>query len=243
MAIDCRRIRLGLVFSACLAAAACGGDDGPTASVAKPDPTPSPGPSVGAPPTGSPSNPAGGGAVGNSAPVITGTPLTAVVQETPYSFQPDAADPDGDALTFKVATLPGWASFSPDTGLLHGTPSPADIGQYGNIVISVSDGEAESALGAFDITVTAIANGAATLTWMPPTENTDGTPLTDLAGYKLYWGTSSGVYPSSVTIDNPGVTTFIVENLVPATYYFVATAFNAEGSESEPSNEAVSTVL
>ena len=247
MAIDCRGIRLGVVFSACLAAAACGGDDGsaPVAKAQTPPPAAAGGPATGSPgtggpTTGSPSNPAGGA---NSAPTISGSPPTAVVQETPYSFKPNAADADGDPLTFKVANLPGWASFSPDSGHLHGTPSPADIGQYGNIVITVSDGQTESALGAFGITVSAIANGAATLSWMPPTENTDGTPLSDLAGYKLYWGTSPGVYPSSVTIDNPGVTTFIIENLVPATYYFVATAFNAEGAESEPSNEAISTVL
>jgi hypothetical protein len=88
-----------------------------------------------------------------------------------------------------------------------------------------------------------VANGSATVTWVPPTQNTDGSPLTDLAGYKIYWGTSPGVYSNSLTVDNPGLAAYVVENLVPAKYYFVATAVNAEGVESEPSNVATGEVI
>ncbi len=233
MVFDCRGTRLAFVLSVCLGAAACGGDDGPSGTApAANNPTPPPS-----------SGGTSGGKAANSAPTISGKPLVQVVQETPYSFQPVATDPDGDPLTFKVVNLPPWASFSDKNGRLQGTPSAADIGVYPGIVITVSDGQAESALDAFDITVTSVGSGSAVLSWLPPTENEDGTPLTDLAGYKLYWGTSSGKYDGSVTIDNPGVTTYVLDNLAPATYYFVATAYNAEGAESEPSNEAVGTVL
>jgi len=86
--------------------------------------------------------------------------------------------------------------------------------------------------------------GSVTLTWTPPTENTDGTELTDLAGYRLYWGTSSGAYTDgSVSIDSPGVTIYVVDNLPAGTYYFVATAVNSAGIESDYSNEATKTVL
>jgi len=34
----------------------------------------------------------------------------------------------------------------------------------------------------------------ATVSWIPPTTNTDGTALTDLAGYKVYYGTVSWSY-------------------------------------------------
>ncbi|MEM9690754.1 MAG: fibronectin type III domain-containing protein, partial [Pseudomonadota bacterium] len=101
---------------------------------------------------------------------------------------------------------------------------------------------AESSLPAFGITVNAVSLGSATLTWTPPTLNDDGSPLMDLAGYRLYWGTQPGVYTDSVTINDPGISTFVVENLTPGTYEFVSTAFNASGVESRYSNTATKIV-
>ena len=74
--------------------------------------------------------------------------------------------------------------------------------------------------------------GAATLSWLPPTENTDGSPLT-LSGYKIYYGTAVDEYTTVVNIDNPGVATYVIDNL-PAgyTYYFVITAIDSNGMES-----------
>ncbi len=125
------------------------------------------------------------------------------------------------------------------TGALTGTPGDGDVGFYGNISITVSDGEDQATLGPFAIEVTAITMGSATLTWTPPTENSDGTALTDLSGYIIYWGTVSGEYSSSVTLENAGLTSYVVENLTSGTtYYFATTAYNAEGIESDFSNEA-----
>src|SRR5690606_32467361 len=122
-------------------------------------------------------------------------------------------------------------------------PSQEHIGNvYEDIVISVTDGAADGPLDAYSITVLAMAPGTVELSWMPPTENTDGSALTDLAGYKIYWGTVPGEYPESVTIENPGIDRYVLENLVADTYYFVATAFNAEGAESEPTAEVAGEV-
>ncbi len=76
-----------------------------------------------------------------------------------------------------------------------------------------------------------------------PTTNMDGSPLADLAGYRIYWGTTPGTYPNSVAVINPGLASYMVENLVPSTYYFVTTAFNTSGSESVFSNMAQKTIL
>src|SRR5204863_8304613 len=129
-------------------------------------------PSAGNPPSGS----------GNSAPQVTGAPLTSVLQGTAYLFAPSASDADGNPLTFSVANLPGWARFNSSTGQLSGTPTAANVGSYNNITISVSDGAATTSLAAFNIQVVAVATGSVTLSWTPPTQNTDGTPLNDLAG-------------------------------------------------------------
>ena len=79
------------------------------------------------------------------------------------------------------------------------------------------------------------SSNSATLTWDAPTTNADGTPLTDLAGYKIYYGTSSGVY--SVIIDVGNVTTFKVDGLSSGTYYFAVTAYDNSRNEGGYSNE------
>lgn len=80
-----------------------------------------------------------------------------------------------------------------------------------------------------------------TLTWTAPTTNTDGTPLTDLAGYKLYYGKVSGTYTSVITIVG-NVTTYTVTGLLDGTYYFVVTAYDAVGNESAYSNQVSYTI-
>ena len=85
--------------------------------------------------------------------------------------------------------------------------------------------------------------GSVTLSWTPPTTNGDGTTLNDLVAYKFYYGTEPGHYTHSIRVDNPGIARYVVENLVPDTYYFAATAINNLGIESRFSNEAVHQVL
>ena len=178
----------------------------------------------------------------NTPPTIGGSPPAQVTAGSAYSFTPTANDTDGDTLTFSITGGPAWASFSTSNGRLSGTPGDADVGIYSDIRITVSDSTETATLGPFSITVNAVSLGSATLTWDAPTINRDGTPLTDLAAYKIYWGTTPGSYPSSVRIDNPGITTYVVENLAPGTYEFVSTAINSQGEESRFSNTATFTV-
>ena len=175
-------------------------------------------------------------------PTISGTPATSVLQGTQYSFTPGAHDADGDTLTFSIVNRPSWASFTTSTGHLQGTPNPQHVGTTNGIVIAVTDGAASAALASFSVTVQAAATGSATLSWTPPTTNSDGSPLTNLAGYKVYWGTSQGNYPNSVTLNNAGLTSYVVGNLVPGTYFFVMTAVNGSSAESPRSNAASKTI-
>ncbi|MFZ9054138.1 MAG: putative Ig domain-containing protein [Woeseiaceae bacterium] len=183
------------------------------------------------------------GGSGNSAPSISGTPPSQVNANNLYSFTPTASDVDEDTLTFSISGLPPWAAFDTRTGELHGLPSDADVGVYDSIKITVfDDNSASDSLGPFSVTVQAISMGSVTLNWQPPTQNEDGTPLVDLAGYGIYWGTSAGDYPNSVKIDNPGISTYVVDNLAPGTYYFAATSFNYAGVESGYSDPATKIV-
>ncbi len=87
------------------------------------------------------------------------------------------------------------------------------------------------------VSVVPQGDGSALVSWTPPTENTDGSALTDLAGYKIYYGTSSGSYSETVTINSPGLSSYLVENLGAADWYFVMTAVNDSGIESAYSIE------
>jgi hypothetical protein len=85
-----------------------------------------------------------------------------------------------------------------------------------------------------------IYSGQATLSWNPPTTNADGTPLTDLKGYKVYYGTLSGNYLQNIDAGN--VTTYTVANLSEGTYYFAVTAYDISRNESAYSNEVSKTI-
>ena len=78
--------------------------------------------------------------------------------------------------------------------------------------------------------------GTATLEWMPPLTTTDGATLTNLAGYRIYYGTDVTRLVQRIDVNNPGVATYVIEGLAPATYYFAVTAVNAHGAESARSN-------
>ena len=93
-----------------------------------------------------------------------------------------------------------------------------------------------------NVTVVLNNSGTALLSWTPPTENTDSSLLTDLAGYKIYYGTSPGSYSDTITINNPGLTSYLVENLASADWYFVMTSFNSNGTESGHSYEVSKSV-
>ena len=178
----------------------------------------------------------------NSAPQITGTPAAQVTVGQSYSFTPNGSDPDGDSLTFSVQNLPSWAGFDSMTGTLSGTPQAGAEGIYSNISITVSDGALSASLPMFNITVDQVSLGSATLTWTPPTQNTDGSPLTDLDGYVVYYGLAAGSYSNQIVLNNPGLSTYVVDNLAPNTYYFSITAKNSIGIESNFSNVASKTI-
>lgn len=178
----------------------------------------------------------------NRAPSISGAAPTTALEGQAYEFKPSAADPDGDSLAFSIVNRPAWATFSTSTGRLYGTPGVGSAGTYRDITIRVSDGVLVSSLPAFSIGVDQVALGSATLSWVAPTQRDDGSPLTNLAGYVIRYGTAPGSYPNQVKIHNPGITSYVIEGLPAGTYYFVATAFDSNGFESQYSGVVSKTV-
>ena len=83
-----------------------------------------------------------------------------------------------------------------------------------------------------------------TLSWSPPTRNSDGSSLTNLAGYTLHYGTSSQDYTGSIEITNPTQTSYTVSdsNFPPGKYYFAISAYNAQQVSSSMSGELSVTI-
>jgi hypothetical protein len=219
MILNClRRSRLRWTLGAAvLLLSACGGNDGSSGSNAS-------------------------DASGNRRPTLSGNaPASVAINET-YTFTPAAADADGDTLVFSIVNRPSWAVFNEATGELTGTPAPGDVGNYPDISIKVSDGLATTAIAAFAITVTQIGTGTATISWIPPTENTDGTVLTDLAGYRIHYGKDASNLSEVVEIDNAGLTSYMIENLTAATWFFAVRSVTADGAESALSRIASKTI-
>jgi hypothetical protein len=169
----------------------------------------------------------------NRAPTISGSPPTTLNVGAAYSFTPTATDPDtGDTLTFSIQNVPSWATFSTSTGKLSGTPATADVGMTANIVISVSDGKASASLPAFSIDVTQIATGSAVLSWSPPTQNTDQSSLTNLAGYRISYGTSASNLDRTVQVASAGLTTYTIDNLAAGAWFFSLKSYTSSGETS-----------
>ena len=80
-----------------------------------------------------------------------------------------------------------------------------------------------------------IGSNSLMLSWNAPTTNEDGSPLNDLAGYKLYYGNAPGIYSNVITVGE--YTTAEIGDLGSGTYYLTVTAYDIYGNESAFSNE------
>ena len=179
----------------------------------------------------------------NTAPTISGHAAAAVNVGMAYSFTPTAADANQDKLSFSIKNMPDWAKFNTASGALSGTPKAGDVGTYANIQISVNDGKADAVLPAFTIAVNQMSAGNAALDWTPPTENDDGSALTNLAGYKVHYGTSREQLTQVDNLTNPGLTSYVVDNLSTGTWYFSVSSYSTNGTESSSSGVVSTTIL
>jgi hypothetical protein len=80
--------------------------------------------------------------------------------------------------------------------------------------------------------------GSATLSWQPPTERVDGSPLARLSGYRILYGQQSRRYTYTIEITNPGLTRYFIDGLGEGWWYFAIVAIDSDGLASPPSAEA-----
>jgi hypothetical protein len=87
------------------------------------------------------------------------------------------------------------------------------------------------------------STGSATLSWSAPSENTNGSALTDLGGFKINYGTGPTQLTNTIALTNPGLLTYVLTELpTGTTYYFAVIAVTTTGVESAPSQTVSSTI-
>lgn len=166
---------------------------------------------------------------------ISGTPARRAVIGEFYSFTPTVLASAGCVRDFAVAAKPPWAQFNFSTGALSGIPTAVDVAI--GIILSVSCGGNTAALPAFSIVVEStpakqpnVRN--AYLSWTRPEWNTDGSPLTNLAGYRLRYGTSSAAMNNHLFIGSPDATEAEISGLAPGSWHFEIAAITTARAES-----------
>jgi hypothetical protein len=92
------------------------------------------------------------------------------------------------------------------------------------------------------VTIAASAPASLTLTWSAPTENTDGSALTDLAGYYIYFGNSPTAMTQQVSLDSVGSLSYVFTDLSSGTWYFEVIAVNSAGVQSAASEPVAATI-
>jgi hypothetical protein len=166
-----------------------------------------------------------------TAPMIAGSPSPTVLSGARYNFQPMVMDGSAD-VGFSIKNKPAWATFNTSTGMLSGVPTASDIGTYGQIVITVSNGRESATLPPFSITVQPNGIGSVTVSWIPPTTNSNGYPITNLAGYEISYGTKPSALTQTLDVRGAGLTEYVINNLTPGTWYFAIQSYNASGVAS-----------
>jgi len=86
------------------------------------------------------------------------------------------------------------------------------------------------------------ARGSATLKWSAVTRRTDGAAATDLAGYRIYYGTSPGALNQTVVLADPKATSYVVKGLSRGTWYFTIVAYTKGGTEGVRSGVGSKTI-
>jgi hypothetical protein len=158
----------------------------------------------------------------------------AAVANQRYEFEPDAGDLGGAPVSFAVAGKPSWAQFDPTSGTLSGTPGAADVGTTTDVTITGQSGGAQSSV-TVRLSVIAAADRVADVTIDVPAVRTDGTPLANLAGYRIYYGKTANRLDQFIEVPDPTVSAARVSTLTPGDWYFAATAYDVNGFESDAS--------
>ncbi|MEE4382733.1 MAG: fibronectin type III domain-containing protein [Pseudomonadales bacterium] len=220
------RLRLGLVLGA-LALAGCGeGEE--TGTEAQQEP------SVQTPQPAAPDPVAGGG-------TSSGAPSSPVAEpKLVFDVSGESVDPGGSVSL-------RWEAEDADrceaSGAWNGSRPVSGSAEIGPVTADSTFSLECTGPGGAVMTMQTVVVRAARLSWTPPTEAVDGSPLAGLAGYRVHYGFASRDYSVAIDVNDPGADAYLVDSLAPGqTYYFAVTAVDVAGRESAYSNEGVKAI-
>lgn len=108
--------------------------------------------------------------------------------------------------------------------------------------VSGSAGFGSPATATISVPKASTTTSSVTLSWLAPTENTDGSALTNLVGFHIYYGTSERSLTEEVSIDTVGQLTVVIDELSSGTWFFEVVAINSSGNQSGPSTTVSATI-
>jgi hypothetical protein len=170
--------------------------------------------------------------------------ITSPISTSSMDTTDPAVDIAGSASSENGVYQVAWENDQGKQGVANGTESwkipnvDLALGEN-NITVTAEDTAGEKSTRRIKIKRESGQKGSVTLSWNPPTSRVDGSALTNLAGSKIYYGRMSGIYDYEIDIDSPGISTYVVEGLMSGEWFFALAAYDAEGLESERSNEVL----
>jgi hypothetical protein len=177
-----------------------------------------------------------GGGGGGSSPSTSSLVSISVTPANPsvpvgVTKQFTASGTYSDGTSHDITTQVTWSSSNTSVATVNSSGLATAVGA-GTATITATSGSISG-----NTTLTVTPAGTISLAWDPPTTNADGSPLTDLAGYKIYYGTAFGTYDHSIDVGN--VTTYTLTGLAQGqTYYIAVIAYDTSNNQSGFSNEA-----
>jgi hypothetical protein len=139
-------------------------------------------------------------------------------------------------LSFGIRRIRDYGTDMPLEGLamtkLFSKPWRMPITIFGAVLLAACNDHSASSSSMAEPAAPAAAN-TLTLFWQAPTVNDNGSPLMNLAGYKIYYGTVPESLSKVIDVANPSLTSYVVENLATGTYYFAIASYNTLGVQSE----------
>jgi ABC-type oligopeptide transport system substrate-binding subunit len=110
------------------------------------------------------------------------------------------------------------------------------------VLVGCGQGSTDASTASTSPLATNKGTGAATLSWLAPTTNTDGAALTDLSGYHIYYGMNPNDLTQTVQLAGVGLQTYVIDGLRTGTWYFAVTAVASTGVESALSDVVSKTI-